>query len=404
MDKRTRTILHLDLDAFFCAVEEIYHPELRGKAFAVGGRPNQRGVIASCSYPARQRGVRSAMPTARALRICPELRLISPRHDTYHQVSEKVMAFLTQISPQIEQISIDEAFLDISQINESEQLLAQRLQSRIHDELDLPCSIGIAGNKLVAKIATDIGKANAHSSSPPMAITIVPPGEEATFLAPLPVEALWGVGPKTAERLEEIGVMTIGDLAQKTPADLTRLFGKNGMELCLHARGIDDRPLITFHEPKSISQETTFAKDIFERQKLLDTMAEQSQQVSHRLKSAQRFGATVKIKIRWPDFTSLTRQLTLIQPIQDSELIYQAALQLFDQVWSQGKAVRLLGVGVTGLVPEIRQLSLWDVPPAVENEKRRKLQAAMQNLRERYGEHIFQTASQMNKQGGKSGV
>lgn len=404
MDKRTRTILHLDLDAFFCAVEEIYHPELRGKAFAVGGRPNQRGVIASCSYPARQRGVRSAMPTARALRICPELRLISPRHDTYHQVSEKVMAFLTQISPQIEQISIDEAFLDISQINESELLLAQRLQSRIHDELDLPCSIGIAGNKLVAKIATDIGKANAHSSSPPMAITIVPPGEEATFLAPLPVEALWGVGPKTAERLEEIGVMTIGDLAQKTPADLTRLFGKNGMELCLHARGIDDRPLITFHEPKSISQETTFAKDIFERQKLLDTMAEQSQQVSHRLKSAQRFGATVKIKIRWPDFTSLTRQLTLIQPIQDSELIYQAALQLFDQVWSQGKAVRLLGVGVTGLVPEIRQLSLWDVPPAVENEKRRKLQAAMQNLRERYGEHIFQTASQMNKQGGKSGV
>lgn len=404
MDKRTRTILHLDLDAFFCAVEEIYYPELRGKAFAVGGKPNQRGVISSCSYPARERGVRSAMPSARALRICPELRLISPRHGAYRQMSEKVMAILTQVSPQIEQISIDEAFLDISAMDEPERELAQRLQARIYTELDLPCSIGIAGNKLVAKIATNIGKASARGSSPPMAITIAPPGEEAAFLAPLPVEALWGVGPKTAERLEEIGVLTIGDLAQKTPAELTRLFGKNGMELSLHARGVDERPLITFHERKSISQETTFAKDIFERQKLVDTLAEQSRQVGRRLKSAQRFASTVKIKIRWPDFTSITRQLTLSQPTQDSELILQAAVQLFDQVWSQGRAVRLLGVGASRLVPEIRQLSLWDQPPAADLEKQRKLQAALQALRQRYGEQVLQTASQIQEHSYKSGA
>lgn len=397
MDTQTRRILHLDLDAFFCAVEEIYDPSLRGKPFAVGGRPDQRGVIASCSYPARQRGVRSAMPTSRALRICPELRMLPSRHGVYHQHSEKVMAILNQITPQIEQISIDEAFVELSESSESEQLLAQNLQARIFKELSLPCSIGIAGNKLVAKIATDMGKASARSSSPPMAITIVPPGEEAAFIAPLPVEALWGVGPKTAERLEEIGILTIGDLAKKSAAELTRLFGKIGAELSQHARGIDERPIVTFHEPKSISQETTYSQDCHELPKLLETLREQSMQVSRRLKSAHRFGATVKIKIRWPDFTSLTRQVTISQPTQDTEQIYQAALLLFHQVWSQGKAVRLIGVGVSSLTPEIRQLSLFDQPPAADNEKHQKLQAAMQKLRQRYGENILQHASDLSE-------
>ena len=397
MDTPTRRILHLDLDAFFCAVEEIYHPELRGKAFAVGGKPNQRGVIASCSYPARERGVRSAMPSARALRICPELRLLPSRHEVYHQVSEKVMALLDEISPQIEQISIDEAFVDISAIEEPERQLAQRLQARIHAELSLPCSIGIAGNKLVAKIATDVGKTSAHRSGPPMAITIVPAGEEAAFLAPLPAEALWGVGPKTAERLAEIGVTTIGDLAQRSLEELTRLFGKNGLELSLHAQGSDDRPIVTFHEPKSISQEVTFSKDIAERQALLDTIAEQSRQVSQRLKSAQRFGSTVKIKVRWPDFTSLTRQATLGHPTQDHELIYQAATQLFDQVWGKGKAVRLIGVGVSGLTPLVRQLSFFDLPSAADAEKQRNLHEALQKLRQRYGEQILLPASEIHK-------
>lgn len=404
MDTPIRRILHLDLDAFFCAVEEIYHPELRGKAFAVGGKPNQRGVIASCSYPARERGVRSAMPSARALRICPELRLLPSRHGVYHQESEKVMAILTQISPQIEQISIDEAFVDISEVDEPVRQLAQRIQTRIHDELSLPCSIGIASNKLVAKIANDVGKTGAHRSGPPMAITIIPPGDEAAFLAPLPVESLWGVGPKTAERLEEIGVLTIGDLTHKTPAELSRLFGKNGIELSLHANGIDDRPLVTFHEPKSISQEVTYSKDIAERQILLDTIAEQSRQVSQRLKSAQRFGSTVKIKVRWPDFTSLTRQATLSQPTQDHELINQAATQLFDQVWGKGKAVRLIGVGVSGLTTGVRQLSLWDLPSAMDVEKQQNLQKALETLRQRYGQQILQPASQIKEHAKKSKV
>jgi DNA polymerase-4 len=412
----TRTILHLDLDAFFCAVEELHDPSLRGKPFAVGGRPDQRGVVASCSYPARQRGVRSAMPTARALRICPELRMLPSRHGVYHQHSEKVMGILRQLTRQFEQISIDEAFVDISDLlaphsgsahPDELQLaykLAQSLQARIYADLNLPCSIGIASNKLVAKIATDIGKASAHSSGAPMAITIVPAGDEAAFLAPLPVETLWGVGPKTAERLEEIGVLTIGELAHKPPAELIRLFGKNGLELSQHARGSDDRPIITFHEPKSISQETTFSRDLQDRQNLLNTLQEQSQQVSQRLKSAQRFGATVKIKVRWPDFTSLTRQITLSQPTQEAEQIYQAAVILFDQVWSAGRAVRLLGVGVSNLTPSVRQLSLFEQPSATHTEKQRKLQAAMQTLRERYGENILHPASQLHPQTKKGSV
>ncbi len=272
----TRSILHLDLDAFFCAVEETFDPSLHGKPFAVGGRPDQRGVIASCSYPARQHGVHSAMPSSRALRICPELRILPSRHAVYGKISDEVMAILYQVTSQVEQISIDEAFVDISLIDEPALQFALKLQKRIKDELKLPCSIGIASNKLVAKIANDIGKSRSRSAEPPMAITIVPPGEEAAFLAPLPVENLWGVGPKTADRLEKIGVLTIGDLANKSLPELVQHFGKNGADLLQHANGIDESPITTFHEPKSVSHEVTFSKDIKDRQKLLKTIQELS--------------------------------------------------------------------------------------------------------------------------------
>ncbi len=402
MDKKVRTILHLDLDAFFCAVEENHHPELRGKAFAVGGRPNQRGVIASCSYPARQYGVRSAMPTARALRLCPELILLPGRHALYRQASEQVMALLAQVSPQIEQISIDEAFLDVSAKDQPVQQLAQDIQTLIHTKLHLPCSIGVASNKLVAKIATDIGKTRSQQAGPPMAITIVPPGQEAAFLAPLPTEALWGVGPKTAERLAEIGVLTVGDLARKPSVELVRLFGKNGMEMWLHAQGQDDRPIVVFQEPKSISQETTFPQDVSERGQLLGTLAELSQQVAQRLNEAQRYAATVKIKIRWPNFSVLTRQISFAQPTRDYDLIYQSAQQLFDQVWRPGKAIRLLGVGVSGLTSAVQQLSFFDLPDSENREKQRRLQEVMQTLRQRYGDHILHPASEMSEHNRKT--
>src|SRR5512136_1454240 len=220
-----RTILHLDLDAFFCAVEELHDPSLRGKPFAVGGSPEGRGVIASCSYAARRFGVRSAMPTSRALRLCPDLLVISHHRGNYGEMSDKVMQRLADLSPLVEQISIDEAFVDISDLQADSELITRRLQKRVNDELGLPCSVGVASNKLVAKIATEVGKKTAQKEAPPNAVTVVPPGTEAAFLAPLPAEMLWGVGPKTAARLLERGIKTIGDIASHSPEELQRWFG-----------------------------------------------------------------------------------------------------------------------------------------------------------------------------------
>jgi DNA polymerase-4 len=231
----SRKILHLDLDAFFCAVEELRNPALQGKPFAVGGQPHERGVVASCSYAARRCGVRSAMPMARALRLCPELIIVSSRHGLYGDVSESVMERVRNLTPFVEQVSIDEAFMDVSELTEEAETIAQRLQITIRSDLNLPCSLGVASNKLVAKIANDVGKIaavkNVGHSGPPNAITVVPPGQEADFLAPLPVEMLWGVGPKTAARLAELNILTIGDLARWPDDELVRRFGKNGHDL-----------------------------------------------------------------------------------------------------------------------------------------------------------------------------
>jgi DNA polymerase-4 len=218
-----RTILHIDLDAFFCAVEENQNPSLRGKAFAVGGKPDERGVVASCSYAARRMGIHSAMPMARAIRLCAGLIIVSSRHHLYSEVSRQVMGILHEQTPLVEQISIDEAFLDISDIQRSEdaESFGRRLQARVRNELHLPCSIGIASNKLLAKLATEVGKALALQKikaeglvEPPNAVTVVRFGEEAAFLDPLPADMLWGVGPKTSARLSELGIHTIGDIAR----------------------------------------------------------------------------------------------------------------------------------------------------------------------------------------------
>ncbi len=354
-----RTILHLDLDAFFCAVEELHDPALRGKPFAVGGRPEQRGVVASCSYAARRFGVRSAMPMSRALRLCPGLLVISHHRGNYGEMSDKVMQRLCDLSPLVEQISIDEAFVDISDLREDPEAVARRLQKRVNDELGLPCSVGVASNKLVAKIATEVGKKTAQKGQPPNAVTIVPPGTEAAFLEPLPAEMLWGVGPKTAAKLAGHGIKTIGDIARHPAADLARWFGENGRDLARRARGVDESPVVTEHAVKSISQETTFARDVRDDKVLADTLRELSAEVGRRLRQAGIAGTTVKIKLRWPDFTTLTRQVTLPQPTDQDEQIYATALDLLGRVRSKGQAVRLIGVGVSGLGAPLRQLELW---------------------------------------------
>jgi DNA polymerase-4 len=356
----TRTIIHLDLDAFYCSVEELRDPSLKGRPFAIGGRPEVRGVVASCSYPARQFGVRSAMPMGRAMKLCPDLLIIPGRHNEYSRISRQVMEYLYRLTPLVEQISIDEAFLEVTDLPDEGVSIGRRLQTSIREELGLPCSLGIASNKMVAKIATDVGKIDSPRDSPPNAITVVPPGEEAAFLDPLPVDALWGVGPKTAARLAELGVKTIGDLANYPEVELRKLFGKNGSDLAKHARGIDERPISTSQEVKSISQETTFARDIADKSHLLNTLQKLSRQVASRLLKSELSGSTIKVKIRWPDFTTITRQMTLTLPTDQESQIFNAANQLFLREWQPGKAVRLLGVGVSSLQESSRQLSLWD--------------------------------------------
>ena len=388
-----RTILHIDLDAFYCAVEETRNPYLRGKAFAVGGKPDERGVVASCSYAARRMGVRSAMPMSKALRLSPGLIIVPSRHHLYSEVSQQVMQRLHELTPLVEQISIDEAFLDISRVLEAPEAIARKLQSRIRDELQLPCSIGIASNKLLAKIATEVGKSDAlreikakGEARPPNAVTVVPFGEETAFLAPLPAEMLWGVGAKTSARLTELGIYTIGDLAKWPESELIRMFGENGRDLGRHSKGIDDRPIVTEHETKSISQEITFSRDVRDDKVLEQTLREQSAEVARQLRKNELAGSTVKLKIRWPDFTTLTRQTTFNYRTDREDEIEKAALELLRSVRKPNQAVRLIGVGVSGLGQPIRQLGLWDM----DNEKSQKLQEAVDELREKYGKNIIQ--------------
>jgi DNA polymerase-4 len=381
-----RTILHLDLDAFYCSVEEIQNPQLRGKPFAVGGKPDERGVVASCSYAARALGVRSAMPMSRAARLCRDLIIIPGRHKLYGEYSEKVMEKLHNLTPLVEQISIDEAFLDISDIQTDKTRLALDLQRSIQTELDLPSSVGIASNKLVAKIATEVGKKSSKKKNePPFGFTVVPAGEEAQFLAPLPADMLWGVGPKTNARLAELGIHTIGDIASWPQKELVSLFGENGRDLWQHANGIDNRPVVTEYETKSISQETTFSVDIQDQKTLEKTMREQARDVARQLRKNDLAGKTVKIKIRWPDFTTLTRQVTLPTSTDNEDEIYHAAVKLMNTVRKPNQAVRLIGVGVSGIGAPVRQLSLWEVG----SEKSRKLQEVVDQLQEKYGKSVI---------------
>ncbi len=366
MDDTTRIILHLDLDAFFCAVEEQRDPTLKGVPFAVGAPPEQRGVVASCSYAARVFGVHSALPMSRAVRLCPDLRIVPHHFDLYRAASRRVMALLHELTPLVEQLSIDEAFLDVTAFSSDGAATARTLQARINHEIGLPCSLGVASNKLVAKIANNLGKARLKSDQPPNAIEVVPPGEEARYLAPLAVIELWGVGPRTSEQLARLGVQTIGDLAGRDPEEMAGHFGKHGREMVLRARGIDDRPVITEHETKSISRETTFTRDQRDPAALRQVLQTLAADVAQQLQSSQLRGRTVQLKLRWGDFTTITRQTTLPQPTDDAALIFTTAAALLERVWSAQRAARLIGVGISGFdggqsaAPQVRQLGLWE--------------------------------------------
>jgi DNA polymerase-4 len=378
-----RTVLHFDLDAFFCSVEEILNPALRGQAFVVAGSPTERGVVSSASYPARKYGVHSAMPTARALRLCPGLIIVRPGHREYGKRSDEVMALVRDSVPVVEQLSIDEAFLDVTGHPQPGLEVAGRLRDEIRRRFDLPSSWGVASNRLVAKIATNVGKPNG--------LVVVPPDQEAAFLAPLPVGMLWGVGPKTQAVLKEAGVQTIGDLAG-LPADrLALLFGDRGTDLAASARGEDDSPVEEWHEARSMSSETTFARDLSNAEELRHTLRQLSDEVGGRLREEGVAGATVRVKLRWPDFKTITRQRRLSQPTNQDGEIYEAALALFEGAWHRNQAVRLIGVAVSGLGPPARQLGLFD--RSWEEDSR--LLKAVDAIRTKYGKGAVQRASDL---------
>jgi len=386
-----RKILHLDLDTFFCSVEELLDPSLKGKPFAVGGNPQGRGVVSSCSYTARKFGVHSAMPMARALSLCPELIVIHHRHGLYGEYSNKVMDILRSYTPLFQQVSIDEAFLDVSDLPKPAGVIAREIQERVDREVHLPCSLGVATNKLVAKVANDFGKSQVKSGQAPRQITIVPPGEEAAFLAPLEIQALWGIGPKTSQKLHGQGIHTIGQLAALSIAELEAYFGNNALEMHARALGIDPSPVHSEREVKSVSNEVTFTKDTTDSEVLRQTLRALADKVGYRLRQAGFAGSVVQIKLRYSNFETITRQTALPQPTNLDDEIYAAAEKLFEANIIPTRAVRLIGIGVSRLNPPYRQLSLWDD----NQDEKEKLASAIDQLKEKYGQDVIKRASMM---------
>ena len=338
-----RHILHADFDAFYASVEQLDYPHLRGKPVVVGGSPEGRGVVASASYEARRFGVRSAMPMGAALQRCPRAIRVAPRFDRYGEVSRRVMTMFREITPLLEPLSLDEAFLDVTDLATPERgpgEIARGLKHRVKEELGLTISIGVASSKSVAKIASDMDK--------PDGLTIVPPGSEREFLAPLSVDTLWGIGPKTAARLVEDGVRTIGDLASRTEEWFRDRFGRTGPHLQRLALGQDDRPIVVHRDRKSVSAETTLPQDTDDPQVLFELINRLSERVAGHLTRREMQGRTVKLKLRLADFTTFTRQKTLAEPVRSSGELAEMASALLRTELQPGRLFRLVGVGVSG--------------------------------------------------------
>ena len=378
-----KTILHVDLDAFFAAVEQRDNPALRGKPVVVGGGgPNDRGVVSTASYEARVFGVRSAMPLRTAAALCPNAIFVPVHGRKYAEASRQVMDILRRFTPQIEPLSIDEAFLDLTGAEAlfgTGEEVGRKIKKAIRDEVKLTASVGVAANRLVAKIASDLRK--------PDGLVVVPPGEEAEFLAPLGIERLWGVGARTRLALADYDVRTIGDLAA-LPADvLVRRFGSQGSVLSARARGIGDTEVGGDAAAKSISHEHTFDIDTDDWAVIQRSLLALSEGVGGRLRSAGVLCATVAVKIRDSEFVTITRQRTLDDPTDSTDVIWRTAVALTKRE-VKGMRVRLLGVAATGLA-EQRQLPMFQE----EDDRHRKVVEAADALRKRYGSRSIRRAS-----------
>ncbi len=383
-----RAILHLDLDAFYASVEQLDDPSLRGRPVIVAG-PSSRGVVCAASYEARRYGVRSAMPTARARQLCPAGVYLPPRFDRYGALSDQVFGVYRRVTPLVEPLSLDEAFLDVTA---SRALfgggveIARRLRREVKEETGLTVSAGVAEVKFAAKIASDLGK--------PDGLTVVPPGGTAAFLAPLPVGRLWGVGRVTEAALSRLRVATIGDLARADPARLAAALGDSAAAwLAALARGEDPRPVVPDEESKSVGAEETFEEDLAGAEALLPWLRGQAERVARRLRAAGLAGRVVTLKVKYADFTLVTRRVTLDAPQDDGLAIYEAAVAQLARA-DLSRPVRLTGVSVSGFgAGEREQLGLFAAPPPPGREKRERLNAALDALAEKFGEDAVVPAS-----------
>ncbi len=382
-----RIILHIDMDAFFAAIEQNDHPEWRGEPVIVGADPKNgrgRGVVSTCSYEARVYGVRSAMPISKAWQLCPQAVYVYPRGKRYAEVSRCVMAILDHYSPDLEQISIDEAFLDISSTHKlysGAENMARRIKQEIVGVTGLTSSIGIAPNKFLAKIASDLRK--------PDGLVIVAPDAVQAFLQPLEIGRLWGVGAKTLPHLQQMGIRTIGDLARFSQKELADRFGKSGVHYWRLAHGLDDREVREDGQAKSVSRELTFDQDESDEAALRQTLFYLCDDLTKEMRKNELYGRTITLKIRLHDFSTFTRSRTIKQPTNRTTLIRTTVEELFTAFDRRNQAVRLLGVGVSHLEGAGEQLQLF----AEEAQSADRLERVMDQVRKRFGDRSITRAS-----------
>ena len=377
-----RFILHVDMDAFYASVEVREQPGLAGRPVIVGGSPRGRGVVSAANYEARRFGIHSAMPTARAMRLCPDAVCLPGRMSLYASVSRQIREIFDRYSPLVEPLSLDEAFLDVT---ESQRLfgtateIANAIKRAISDELSLVASVGIAPNKFIAKIASDLDK--------PDGFVEVKPEEVQAFLDPLPVSRVWGVGKATGKELDRLGISTIAQLRQQSEAVLQDRFGKFGTHLWRLANGMDDRPVVSDSEAKSISNETTFDSDISNRDTLRAWLMELTEQVCWRLRQHDLFGRTVQIKLRFADFSTITRSHTLPEATQQTKQVWQAVLALFDKAMqSESRRLRLVGVGVSGLIDTAQRPQVQtDMFEQTQDTRQAQLDEVTDAIKSRFG-------------------
>ena len=378
-----RTIMHIDLDAFFVSVEQVLNLELRGKLVVVGGKPDRRGVVASASYEARAFGLHAGMPLSTASRLCPQAIFIEGNFSRYSEASKKFMAILADFSPFLEPMGIDEAYLDATGFESlygSILQMAKAIKQRVKDELGICASIGIASNKVVAKVASDLSK--------PDGLILVEAGKECSFLAPVLIDKLPGIGKKTEQILKGLGVNTIGELANMPLDTLKSHFGVFGEVLHQFANGIDDREVEAPGETKSISRETTFAKDTRDRSFLKATLRYLSERVSAELRERGKLARCVTLKLRYADFTTITRRHTLKRSDDTDQTIFDTGVRLLNRALTADRQlIRLIGIGVSSLAEPERQLDMLDSSA----QRRRQLDRTIDRIRKKYGFTAIQT-------------